>query len=122
VVSLGRLKQTLARAGYRSEWDKYDVVHKERIIDQDTGGLAEGNSPHSFGPAPKYSDRPHLGRNGLPIIEMSNKGLRNIKEAVVTFFHETHHQNRMAGFGDTGTEEEAEAFGQMMWRKISGDD
>lgn len=122
VVSLGRLKQTLARAGYRSEWDKYDVVHKERIIDQDTGGLAEGNSPHSFGPAPKYSDRPHLGRNGLPIIEMSNKGLRNIKEAVVTFFHETHHQNRMAGFGDTGTEEDAEAFGQMMWRKISGDD
>lgn len=42
-----------------------------------------------------------------------------MKEAVVTFFHETYHQNRMANFGDTGTEKNAEAFGQMMWRKIS---
>jgi hypothetical protein len=25
----------------------------------------------------------------------------------------------MAGFGDTGTEEDAEDFGQMMWRRIS---
>ncbi|PBC94370.1 hypothetical protein BX281_2276 [Streptomyces sp. Ag82_O1-15] len=30
------------------------------------------------------------------------------------------HQNRMAHFGDEGGEEEAEDFGQMMWRKISG--
>ncbi|MEU2618259.1 hypothetical protein ABZ642_08810 [Streptomyces sp. NPDC007157] len=73
-----------------------------------------------MGPSPKDSDRPHLGRNGPPIIEISKKGLRSIKEAVVTFFHETYHQHRMAGFGDTGTEEDAEEFGQMRWRRISG--
>ncbi|WP_406160483.1 hypothetical protein OG806_33200 [Streptomyces sp. NBC_00882] len=68
------------------------------------------------------TERPNLGRNGLPIIEISNKGLRDIKEAVVTFFHETYHHDRMANYGDTGTEEKAEEFGQMMWRKMSGGD
>jgi len=120
VVSLGRLKQTLARTGYRSEWDKYEVVHVERIVDHRTGDLAEGNSPHGLNQAPYYRPVPNRAANGKPIIEMSNKGLRNMKEAVVTFFHETYHQKRMAGFGDTGTEEDAEDFGQMMWRRISG--
>ncbi|WP_329291961.1 hypothetical protein [Streptomyces sp. NBC_01455] len=58
-MSLGRLKQTLARARYRSAWDK---------------------------------------------------------EAVVTFFQETYHQNRMTHSGDTGTEDDAAELGQMTWR------
>jgi RHS repeat-associated protein len=120
VVSLGRLKQYLSRAGYRSEWEKYDVVHKEQIHHAETGDLVFGNSPHSWGPKPKFRDNPHIGRNGLPIIEISNMGLRNMKEAVVTFFHETYHHYRMKNFGDTGKEEDAEEFGQMMWRRING--
>ncbi|MDY0814717.1 RHS repeat-associated core domain-containing protein [Kitasatospora purpeofusca] len=122
VVSLGRLKQYLSRAGYRSEWDKYDVVHHERIIDGNTGELNYGNSPHTYRTSYPYPAKPKTGRNGLPIIEMSNKGLRNMREAVITFFHETHHQNRMRNYGDTGTEKDAEDFGIMMWRRISGQD
>ncbi|MFH9355024.1 RHS repeat-associated core domain-containing protein [Kitasatospora sp. NPDC017646] len=121
VVSLGRLKETLARAGYRDVWDRYDVVHKERIYDAETGETNYGNSPHYIRSNSTFTDVPHRGRNGLPIIELSNKGLRNIKEAVVTFFHEVHHQEGMRVHGDKGTEEDAEDFGQMMWRRISGD-
>ncbi|MER8188343.1 RHS repeat-associated core domain-containing protein [Kitasatospora sp. NPDC094015] len=120
-VSLGRLKQTLARAGHGDTWDRYDVVHKERIIDGDTGEFNYGNSPHYIRANSTMTDVPHRGRTGLPIIELSNKGLRNIKEAVVTFFHEVHHQEGMRIHGDKGSEEDAEDFGQMMWRRISGD-
>ncbi len=42
--------------------------------------------------------------NGKPIIETSNKSLRNMKEAVVTSFHESYHQKHLACFGDIGTE------------------
>ncbi len=40
----------------------------------------------------------------------------------MTFFHETYHHDRMANYGDTGTEEKAEEFGEMMWRKVPGGD
>ncbi|MGW7238597.1 hypothetical protein [Streptomyces sp. NPDC054804] len=67
-----------------------------------------------------YTERPNLGRNGLPVIQLSNKALRSMEEPVVTFFHETYHHYRMANYGNTGTEKDAEAFAQVMWRKISG--
>ncbi|MFC3572624.1 hypothetical protein ACFOZ0_04865 [Streptomyces yaanensis] len=85
-----------------------------------TDEMVFGNSPHTLRTNGNYTCYPHVGRTGLPIIEMSNMGLRTMKEAVVTFFHETYHHYRMKNFGDTGTEDEAEEFGQMMWRKISG--
>ncbi|MCL6670900.1 hypothetical protein [Streptomyces panaciradicis] len=107
-MSLGRLKETLARAGYRSEWERYDVVHKAPIIDPDSGEYNFGNSPHTMKTTHPYTERPNLGRNGLPIIQISNKGLRSMEEAVVTFFHETYHHYRMANYGDTGSEKEAD--------------
>lgn len=48
VVSLGRLKQFLARAGYRAEWDRYSIVQLEKIYVHGTEKLAEGNSPHGW--------------------------------------------------------------------------
>lgn len=63
---------------------------------------------------------PNRAEDGRPIIEMSNLGLRNMKEAVITFFHETYHQKQMRDYGDKGTEDDAEEFGQAMWRKLRG--
>ncbi|MFD8693243.1 DUF6531 domain-containing protein [Kitasatospora purpeofusca] len=119
VVSLDRLKQFLARAGYREEWDKYVIVHVEKIYVENTVKLAEGVSPHGLRPK-TLTDVPNLAEDGRPIIEMSNLGLRSMKEAVITFFHEVYHQEQMRMHGVTGTEDDAEAFGQAMWRKIIG--
>ncbi|WP_405484278.1 putative T7SS-secreted protein [Nocardia sp. NBC_00511] len=108
-VSIDHVKMELGRAGMPV--NQYDIVHVPTIRTPD--GVAYGNSPHTF------DGLPATGPRGLPKIEISDIGLRNLNEAVATIYHEIYHHRQ---FGLTrnsgniwgGSEAAAEDFGQRM--------
>ncbi|MVU78267.1 hypothetical protein GPX89_13560 [Nocardia sp. ET3-3] len=107
-VSIDQVKMELGRAGMPV--NQYDIVHVPTIRTPD--GIAYGNSPHIAG-------IPDLGPRGLPKIEISDIGLRNMDEAVATIFHEIYHHKHFKltlNSGNTwgGSEASAEDFGQRM--------
>jgi hypothetical protein len=59
---------------------------------------------------------PVLGRRGRPLIELSDKALGTMENAVTTIFHEIHHHRRYWLAGDGGPEEAAENFGREMYQ------
>jgi RHS repeat-associated protein len=108
-VSIPQVRQALGRAGMSVR--EYDIVHVPEIRTPD--GLAFGNSPHSM------DGFPMRGPRGLPLIEISDMGLRSMDEAVATIFHEiAHHRHfdltRNSANVWGGSEAAAEAYGQQM--------
>lgn len=118
-VSIRQLRMALGRA--EMSVSHYDIVHVPEI--HTPTGLGFGNSPHSV------AGLPELGPRGLPLIQISDLGLRSMDEGVATVFHEIyHHQqfrlslNSKPLWGETlapshiwgGTEDAAEDYGQRM--------
>ncbi|SFE34183.1 RHS repeat-associated core domain-containing protein [Actinacidiphila alni] len=118
-VSIRQLRMALGRADMSVS--RYDIVHVPEI--HTPTGLGFGNSPHLA------SGLPQLGPRGLPLIQISDLGLRSMDEGVATVFHEIyHHQqfrlslNSKPLWGETvapshiwgGTEDAAEEYGQRM--------
>lgn len=113
-VSIEQLKMELGRAGMPVS--EYDIVHKSTIRTPD--GTAFGNSPHMM------DGRPMVGPRGLPLIEISDIGLRDLDEAVATVNHEIYHHKhfeltRKSGNPWGGSEEAAEGYGQRMLDKFN---
>ncbi|MFF3258745.1 putative T7SS-secreted protein [Streptomyces sp. NPDC002932] len=112
-VSIDQLKMELGRAGMPTS--EYDIVHKPTIRTPD--GVAFGNSPH------RMDGQPMVGPRGLPLIEISDIGLRDLDEAVATVNHEIYHHKhfeltRKSGNPWGGSEEAAEGYGQRMLEKF----
>ncbi|MCX4970203.1 DUF6531 domain-containing protein [Streptomyces sp. NBC_00654] len=112
-VSIDQLKMELGRAGIPVS--EYDIVHKPTIRTPD--GVAFGNSPHTL------DGYPMVGPRGLPLIEISDIGLRDLDEAVATVNHEIYHHKhfeltRKSGNPWGGSEEAAEGYGQQMLEKF----
>ncbi|WP_406304448.1 DUF6531 domain-containing protein [Streptomyces sp. NBC_00885] len=108
-VSVDQLKMELGRAGMSAS--RYDIVHVPEIRTPD--GVAFGNSPHTM------DGYPMVGPRGLPLIEISDIGLRDLDEAVATINHEVYHHRhfeltRKSANPWGGSEEAAEAYGQQM--------
>ncbi|MFJ4406659.1 DUF6531 domain-containing protein [Streptomyces sp. NPDC088910] len=118
-ISIRQLRMALGKADMSVS--HYDIVHVPEI--HTPTGLGFGNSPHLV------SGTPQLGPRGLPLIQISDLGLRSMDEGVATVFHEIyHHQqfrlslNSKPLWGETvapshiwgGTEDAAEEYGQRM--------
>nr|WP_223186591.1 RHS repeat-associated core domain-containing protein [Streptomyces sp. CBMA29] len=118
-VSIRQLRMALGKADMSVS--HYDIVHVPEI--HTPTGLGFGNSPHLA------SGTPQLGPRGLPLIQISDLGLRSMDEGVATVFHEIHHHqqfrlslNSKPLWGETiapshiwgGTEDAAEDYGQRM--------
>ncbi|MFI1092048.1 DUF6531 domain-containing protein [Streptomyces sp. NPDC020917] len=118
-ISIRQLRMALGRADMSVS--RYDIVHVPEI--HTPTGLAFGNSPHSV------AGLPELGPRGLPLIQISDIGLRSMDEGVATVFHEIYHHeqfrlslNSKPLWGETiapshiwgGTEDAAEEYGQRM--------
>jgi RHS repeat-associated protein len=119
-VSIRQLRMALGRADMSVS--DYDIVHVPEI--HTPTGLAFGNSPHSG------TGIPELGPRGLPLIQISDLGLRSMDEGVATVFHEIyHHQQFRLSLNSRplwtdapvapshiwgGTEDAAEEYGQRM--------
>ena len=50
------------------------------------------------------------------MLELSDRGLANMENAVTTIFHEIHHHRRFRLTGDGGPEDAAENFGREMYQ------
>lgn len=108
-VSIRQVRMDLGRAGMSVS--DYDIVHVPEI--RTPTGLAFGNSPHTMGGVPE------TGPRGLPLIQISDIGLRSTDEAVTTIFHEIYHHQQFqltmsSGNVWGGSEEAAEEFGRRM--------
>jgi hypothetical protein len=103
-VSINQLKMALGRAGMSVR--NYDLTYNPDIV-----GV---NDEPVYGSSSFTGDGPVLGPRGLPEISLSDSGLSNMNDAVATVFHEIYHIESFASFGTTGTEAEAEAYGQQM--------
>ncbi|MGW0285855.1 putative T7SS-secreted protein [Streptomyces sp. NPDC003236] len=112
-VSIEHVKQELGRAGMSVS--DYDIVHVPEIRTPDS--VAFGNSPHTI------DGSPMKGPRGLPLIEISDIGLRDLDEAVATIHHEIYHHKhfeltRRSPNPWGGSEESAEEYGQRMLEKF----
>jgi hypothetical protein len=105
-ASVSGLKRALGAVGMSIR--KYDVVHVQPE-DEAAYGLA-GN----WGVSRFLNGLAERGPSGRPAIFLSNRGLSSMNEGVATVFHEIYHHESMAAFGHTGTEAQAEEFGQRM--------
>lgn len=108
-VSVNQLKMEMGRAGMSVS--DYDIVHIPEIRTPD--GIAFGNSPHTA------AGFPMKGPRDLPLIEISDIGLRSLDEAVATIHHEMfHHKHfevtRRSHNPWGGSEQAAEDYGQQM--------
>ncbi|MFD9882007.1 putative T7SS-secreted protein [Streptomyces alboflavus] len=108
-VSIDHTKQELGRAGMSVS--DYDIIHTSTI--RTPTGIAFGNSPHTL------EGLPMRGPRGLPLIEISDIGLRDLHEAVATIHHEIYHHKhfevtRKSANPWGGPEEAAEEYGQRM--------
>ncbi|WP_225994700.1 putative T7SS-secreted protein [Streptomyces arboris] len=108
-VSVNQLKMEMGRAGMSVS--DYDIVHVPEIRTPD--GIAFGNSPHTA------AGFPMKGPRDLPLIEISDIGLRSLDEAVATIHHEIYHHKhfevtRRSHNPWGGSEQAAEDYGQQM--------
>ncbi|MGX1886919.1 putative T7SS-secreted protein [Streptomyces sp. NPDC055287] len=108
-VSVNQVKMELGRAGM-SVTD-YDIVHVPVI--RTPTGIAFGNSPHTA------DGFPMKGPRNLPLIEISDIGLRDLDEAVATINHEIYHHRHFEITRNSenpwgGSEGAAEEYGQRM--------
>ncbi|WP_306334640.1 DUF6531 domain-containing protein [Streptomyces sp. KL118A] len=108
-VSVDQVKQELGRTGMSVS--DYDIVHVPEI--RTPTGIAFGNSPHTA------DGFPMTGPRGLPLIEVSDIGLRSMDEAVATVNHEIFHHRHFELTRNSanvwgGSEEAAEEYGQRM--------
>jgi hypothetical protein len=108
-VSVKQVKMALGRAGMSVR--DYDIVHVPKL--QSVTASAYGNSPHNG------LGEPFLGPRGRPLIEISNMGLADMKTAVETIFHEISHHQFYRLRGNSGDEEDPEAYGKSKWREFS---
>jgi RHS repeat-associated protein len=103
-VSIKQVRQELGQAGMSVS--KYDIEHVPHI-EGPNGFPAYGQSPHTNG-------LPWRGSSGRPLIEISDRGLASLDEAVTTVFHEIYHHRSYARGSGPGPESVAEAYGQRM--------
>ncbi|MEU5777582.1 DUF6531 domain-containing protein [Streptomyces venezuelae] len=108
-VSVDQVKRELGQAGMSVS--DYDIVHVPEI--RTPTGIAFGNSPHTA------DGFPMTGPRGLPLIEVSDIGLRSMDEAVATVNHEVFHHRHFELTRNSaniwgGSEEAAEEYGQRM--------
>ena len=106
-VSLKEVKTALGKA--RMSVKEYDIEHVPVILDI-YGFRAFGRSTHDG------SGVPALGRRGRPLIEVSDRALSSMEEAVTTIYHEIHHHRQYRLTGDGGPERAAEEFGREMYK------
>ena len=106
-VSIKEVKIALGKASMSVR--DYDIAHVPVILDA-RGIPAFGRSTHTG------AGLPMLGPRGRPLIEVSDKGLGSMQDAVTTIFHEIHHHRSYRLTGNGGPEDAAEEFGRQMYR------
>ncbi|MFG3368229.1 putative T7SS-secreted protein [Streptomyces sp. NPDC048156] len=112
-ATVDEVKAALGRAGMHVS--DYDIVHVPEI--RTPNGIAFGNSPHTL------DGFPMRGPRGLPLIQISDLGLRDLHEAVATINHEIHHHRQFELTRKSlnpwgGSEDAAEEYGQRMLEKF----
>ncbi|WP_069462975.1 DNRLRE domain-containing protein [Actinacidiphila rubida] len=118
IISLNRFRMAMGRAGLSEDFEKYEYIYEPEYTDAE-GRPALGDSLVTIS---QKTERFAVirGESGRPIIRFANLGLRSMKEAVTTFYHEVYHQDTIALSHGTskGLEDDAEAYGQAMWEKL----
>lgn len=109
-LNIRQLRRTLGRCGMSVRG--YDIEHVAALLGAH-GRSAYGASAHDG------HGHPLLGARGRPLIQMSDLALRDIRTAVVTIFHEIAHHRSYRAVGHSGTEAEAERYGQRMYEQFA---